>query len=109
MAFLTLSTITLKSIFLREEYKVLVTRAGDNSVPLETIGKLTLLDYMTQSDTRIKASIFKEFGNKLSSEEIAVLVQQVQATCGQYSIYLSYLFEGKVTNDYMSCTALSVP
>jgi hypothetical protein len=52
----------------------LQTRAGDKSVPLQNIGKLTLYDYMIQSETTIVMRMYKQYGGKRTQGEIDALV-----------------------------------
>ena len=69
------------------------------------MGNLTLLDYMTQSDTSITVTLYKVY----TQGDIGEIVKETSRLCGNFTVYLSYIYKGSVHNDDMDCMEIIRP
>ena len=100
-----LSINVLKAVITKQNYDVYLRKVGDkSSLDDDKVHALTLADYMNQSETAIGVTIYKNFPQ---DDQFNANVQATIDLCDGQSVYLSYIFEGDIKNDYMNCTFLN--
>jgi hypothetical protein len=91
VTFLIFSVSVLKDIFTLANFRVSVVKVGDKTLPIETLANLTLVDYMTQSETIFDIKAYRNF-SYLDEDLMAKEISDYRKECGGFMLYLSYLF-----------------